>query len=388
MRTKNGRTVKGSFWPSDEQRLLLESSFLPDERARESWEALRPNLDIRRLEFGTMAVLPLLYERLVEWNEAPSFVSRLKGIYRYVWYGNQVALRGLASAVGSLQEDAVESLVLGGAALVCQHYRRLGVRAFAEGEILVRDVPTALETLAAAGWQGCADHDPTRLCIRRAGAASHDRCLVTASLPSELELGGAELYEEIWSAREEAILKDVTSHAFGATHELLLTIVTGARSGGSRVQWVADSIAILRTSRIDWEQLHRAALRCHCILRVRDALIYLADELDAPVPWNVVERLEGARCTRRERLAHWVGGHGSSLGMLPATVANHLVSTQQQSLARALLGLPRHLVTSWGLAGMHELPGAMVRKSAAAIGRARGSRHEPMRDLLPGDSSV
>ena len=52
------------------------------------------------------------------------------------------------------------------------------------------------------------------------------------------------------------------------------------------LRWIPDSFAVLRApdSEIDWKRLVRQAKRLRATLRVHDALSFLRQELDAPVP--------------------------------------------------------------------------------------------------------
>ena len=90
---------------------------LDDERAEESWRALRPTIDIQRLERGSASLLRL-YERLHEWGSQDEFVPRLKGVYRFIWYGNNVGLQALADVVSTLHEGGVQTMALDDAALI------------------------------------------------------------------------------------------------------------------------------------------------------------------------------------------------------------------------------------------------------------------------------
>ena len=372
------RSVAGSFWPSEEQRLLLRASLLSNERGQEAWHMLRQDIDIQRLELGSMVLLPLLYENLHEWQAEEQFLSRLKGVYRYIWYGNQVGIGALAGALRALNDRAIETIVLGPGALVLRHYQRRGVRPFSEAEVLVHpgDVALGAESLAEAGWVRTHRGSSRRHHFERAGSNSPDLCSISSSLSSELEaVNGSSLLQSIWQQSEAMEVQGVRTSALNPTHELLCTLVGGARSGGSPVQWIADAMAILAASEIDWDRLHEESVSW--IPRVRDALVYLGEAMDAPVPRTAIDRFDASPSTQRERVAHWISGRGTRLGMLPTTVATHLVATQGQSLPRAMFTLPNYLQEQWGLNSLPELPGAVVRKSASAISTARRRRHTP-----------
>jgi hypothetical protein len=90
----------------------------------------------------------------------------------------------------------------------------------------------------------------------------------------------------------------------------------------------------------------------------------------------VLRRLVALPDNRRERLAHRISGRGGRvLGNLPATIAAHVVATQDQSVLRAATSLPRFLRAEWGLDHLGQLPAAAARRGAAVLSAARARRH-------------
>jgi Uncharacterised nucleotidyltransferase len=370
----------GSFWPTAQQELILRAALLDEERSREAWRHVRPGLDVERLDRGSMALLPLLYERLTEHGEAEAFLPKLKGIYRYTWYRNQVGLRSLTAMLDALHDNGIGAIVLGDAALISAHYRRLGVRQLDEAAALVRgsEREAALAALVRAGWEvehgGSGGH--------RSVAQAHAATPLRSSLywRALIELVSAhDVADELWARRQHAELNGVATSTLSGAHELLYACLRGPRSRGS-IMWLADAYTILGSppGGFDWDELVDDALRLRSAARVRDVLAYLAEVLAAPVPDHVLEKLDAARTSARERLAYRVAGRGGPvLGNLATTVAAHIVVTREQSVLRAAATLPGFLRVEWGLNRASQLPAAAVRKGAAAISAARAGRHEP-----------
>ena len=82
--------MTGSFWPSPSQRELLEVALGTGEEAQAAWQRLRPTLDLDNLEPGSFALLPLVYQALVENGSDDSLLPRLKGIYKNTWVRNNL----------------------------------------------------------------------------------------------------------------------------------------------------------------------------------------------------------------------------------------------------------------------------------------------------------
>ena len=352
---------------------------LERDRAQEAWSAVRPTLDVERLERGSAALLGLLYERLQEWGSTEPFLPKLKGLYRYIWYGNQIGLRALEDALGTLRHAGVQTIAFGDAALVVAHYRRHGVRPLNQPAVLVplRWRPEALTALQRNGWAvaGGPSGRSARV-VRRGG----DRrgVVVHWQLSMELEPLGGPTAERFWWAAQPAQVHGAETSVLAPTDELLRVCVDGARSSStSRVQWLADALTILGGPRreVDWDRLAEDAIARRCSLRVRDALAYLAGALEAPVPEGTLRELRNAPTTGRERLAHRISGRGGPLlGNVPSTTAAHLVATRDARLVTSLATLPRFVRAEWGVRRRLQLPAAVVRKIAGVVADAWNSR--------------
>ena len=127
--------LAGSFWPSEEQNLLLQAVLLAGEPGEQAWRSLKPHFDVQRFESGSLGLLSLLNERRGR-NEP--FLARLTGVRRFIWYGNHTGFEALRAALEPLRRRGLPALVLRDAALIERYYRRLGVRPLVEPAVLVR----------------------------------------------------------------------------------------------------------------------------------------------------------------------------------------------------------------------------------------------------------
>jgi hypothetical protein len=379
MSMRHGHT--GSFWPSRQQELLLRVALLENEGSEQAWSELTPQLDIQRLEAGSTVLLPLLYERLRDKRAAEPFRPRLKGVYRYVWYRNQVAMKALLEMLAALRGAGIESIVFGGAALVARYYRSLGVRPIDEAAVLVRpgQRQAATTVLMEAGWAAIADRSGRSQRLGPAGARDGRMAALHWQLPVEFEpTGHQQSEEEIWGDADASEVQGAPTLTLDPSDELLLTCVGGARSSStSNVQWIPDAITILRVSGpdIDWEALIGRALRRRRTLPLLEALQYLTEALHAPIPEWVLKKLEATSLTRRERLAQRISGRGGRiLGNLPTMVGAHVIASQDQSVLRAVLTLPNFVRGEWGVDRVSQLPAAAARRSAAVVSGARAQR--------------
>jgi hypothetical protein len=370
----------GSFWPSSQQELLLRAALLDEERSVRAWLLLKPSLDIRRLDRGSVVLLPMLYEKLQGRGSTEEFVPRLKGVYRQVWYRNQLGLDVLHELLRSLHDAGEEAVVIDEAALIARYYGRLGVRPLGRPSVLVRRERSGavLDALVRSGWVASTRGSWRWREVERVRVGTRGSCAVHWRPPSGLELRSDSHGDRFWDGAQATDVRGVETRTLDTTRQLLWTLVAGARaSTASRVQWVADAFTILQVAgpEVAWEQLVAEAVELRSDLRVRDALAYLATALDAPVPNDVLRELAAAPSTRRERLAHQLAGRGSKLfGNLPATVAGHIVTTRDDGLLRSAITLPRTLRREWGLDHVGQLPAAAARRSVAVVAAARAHR--------------
>lgn len=369
--------LAGSFWPSEEQNLLLQAALLADEPGEQAWRLLKPHFDVQRFESGSLGLLSLLNER--RGREEP-FLARLTGVRRFIWYGNHTGFEALRAALEPLRRRGLPALVLRDAALIERYYRRLGVRPLVEPALLVRpeNLPAATETLVAAGWRAGVRAGRSQR-FEREPPDDGRACVIYWRFAPELESAGGYRGDSFWAAARDAEAQYLDMSALSPTDELFTTCIVGARTRSSTdFQWIVDAVTILETSaaEIDWDRLLAEAQIRRCVPRLRDALVYLSDALAAPVPAEVLRRLVAMPDNRRERLAHRISGRGGRLlGNLPATVAAHVVATQDQNALRAAASLPRFLRAEWGLDHLGQLPAAAARRGAAALSAARARRH-------------
>lgn len=365
------RGLTGSFWPTGQQELLLRAALLSGGEATQAWIEARPRLDIDRLEVGSYSLLPLVYRQLQEAELAEPLLPRLRGIYRHTWSKNQVVLNELRAVADTLASAGVEPLVIGGAARLA-YYPELGLRTLTEFELLVppHDVERSLRAL---GWHG--DGVPPRVLRGRSAlrveTAKHRPFGLHWRLLPEY---AAEGDESFWRGARTIELPDVDSLALAPADELLHVCAGGARTAlWANVQWIADAAVILRTTEVDWDGLVRQAEERRASPRLREALAYLVQLLDAPVPAGVLSRLERFEMTRRDAFAHRVSGSGGRLlGEFPRTLAGYIRSGDGP--LRSVVGLPSFLRGAWNVERGWQLPLVVARKGAATIAARRSRR--------------
>jgi Uncharacterised nucleotidyltransferase len=362
--------LAGSFWPTPAQKLLVQSALAEDERWRDAWDRLRTTLVLDEVEPGSFPLLPLLYRRLEQDGGDNPLTPRLKGMYRRTWYVNQVRLERLLPAVVALQDADIDPLVLSGWELACHYYDDLGSRPVDGVHVFVspEHVRESVRVLSGVGW--AADFNPTPEALRSRYSvwlsdADNSNCVVHWRLFHEF-VGPATEAADLRDFAIDFRLGDRPARALGPADELLNVCVSGARtSPWQNLQWLADAAVVLRThGDLDWDRVLRQAESRRAVLRLRDALVYLVRTIGAPVPEQVLSRLDRVAATRRERLAHRAGGWKTKA---PESMTRYLRATASSSVPAALVQLPSFLRDEWGLERRSQVPLAVAQKAARRL---------------------
>jgi Uncharacterised nucleotidyltransferase len=122
------------------------------------------------------------------------------------------------------------------------------------------------------------------------------------------------------------------------TDQLLQACLAGFPAAGRRkYQWLLDAVALLGDgmSAREWHGFEDAALQRDVVLPTREALAYLREVLDQPVPMEVLQRLYSRRPSVRDRLCY------STLVRHPVTIHEVLLwHTCNYEVARSAYGEP------------------------------------------------
>lgn len=362
----------GSFWPSEQQELILRTVALPDDAARDAWGRLTSLMDLDRLEEGSFQLMPQLYRRLVGLGIDAPELPRLKGIYRRSWYANQLLLERGATLLRAFAERGIEPLIVGDAALAVRTYGDTGSREIAQMEIIVRsgDVAVAGELVGRAGWaipaERLAGVVKRRGMVRIGGGAQRPLLVQTALLP-EFSLTG--LADETFGAATRGEIVGVPALFVDPADELVRVCALGARrTFWHSIVWAADAAALTGAWPVNWDRVVAVATANRAGLAVADALRYLTATLEIPVPSEVAEQLAAAPVEKKDLLAQRLAaGRAGSAG---ATLAP-LIRTTDAGLGPALRRLPGFLRDRMSLERARDVPAALVRRKVAQVSARR-----------------
>jgi hypothetical protein len=302
---------EGTFIPTAAQHDLLRAALLPDRDAvlssLASWKA---SVRFDDIEPGMRRVLPLLYRNLRTLGIEDEILPRLKGIYRQVWFRNQLILREGAGAVRALQSEGIPVLLIKGAALVSSVYADMALRPMDDFDVVVprRSFRRAAEALVRHGWRVTpepGDLEP-HLEFRHAVALRRDAS-------GDIDLHWTSTYgtfhstaeSESWQHAREANIGEETVRILAPPDQLVQICVhaTLPNLDVAPIRWIPDALFILAHAgpSFDWPRLIEIARRrslSHVLLR---CLGYLRDGFALPVPAEVLNALR-RNASLRERV--------------------------------------------------------------------------------------
>jgi hypothetical protein len=367
------------FLPTAEEEVLLKACFAKGEEAPASWRAWRDSVDIEDIDLGMQRLLPLLYDNLRAHDVIDPVLSRYKSVYRHAWLQNQLQTRQAGEVLEVLAAAGLDGLLLKGIALIPLYYRRFGLRAMDDIDVLVRPETggRAIDALRRAGWS-VKDPDWNDHKIGSGHA------VVLQRGPFELDLHWRVLlekrslaHEDFWIASQTIAILGKRAKTLSDTDHLLHTCAHGARLNSvSPVRWVADAAVILRSASIDWGRLLYATQTLGLVLPVRETLAYVERTLHCSVPAHVIAELQAMPVTRHEkfdfetRLSH----PGFSRDVL------HYYRERARTArgARSPLAFIRNVQTEWGMRTMTETVVEAIRRIIRLYRRHRlkRSRHD------------
>jgi hypothetical protein len=329
------RQALAAVLPSVPETDLVRSVLWEGEAGREAWRRWRERVGdplpaFERLHAGLKGLAPLLHVA-VQRNQLeipPAFGSYLRAAYFREELRGNAYRRILSSVLRALAAAELQPLVLKGEALAATIYDDPKTRHSHGIELLVRRAEAArvAAILPALGFR------PTRRRrFAEVGQASSWRH--ASGLPLELRtrLFGPGLYavanEALWARSVGLSIEDSAAHALGREHALLHVCASAPMSASrSSLRWAFDAWLLVRRSEtFDWRFLLEAVAAARLALPLAVTLRFVAEELAAPVPAEVLRDL-AAQAAQSDDLEHEVvvlcalaGAHGAMRRQILAT---------------------------------------------------------------------
>jgi hypothetical protein len=385
-----------SWWPTRQQELLLQAALLDGPKAAEAWEVWHAAAEVTQLDPDAQRWLPHLYRALRSRGISHPEMARLKGVYRRIFYENQLLFHTMADVLGSFHRANIRTVLLKGAALVVQYYRDYGLRSMEDVDVLVPfdQASSAVTVLAGLGFTPVWDtrSEAEILASRHGWDFKNDA-------GRQVDLHWRVLHDhigpspdvEFWNAAVPRVIGGVPTATLNAADELMHVIVHGTMwAPQPSVRWVPDALAIVRSARgdLDWDRLFGHARRYGYTLLLRVTLRYLNEVLDAPVPSGVLARFEAAPVSRPERIIYAARSRppdrwGPWLAFCMAYLEGVSTVPSNASALRRIMALPEYFQRRWGARSVWHFATGAAFRGARRIGWAAKSQVRRLRGGAP-----
>jgi len=369
--------------PNERQDLLLHCCLEETERLPELWSRWQDGLDWQRLDLGSQRLLPLLYYRLGAAGIRGPDTEQIARVYRYHWYQSQLLLGSLPPILDAFAKTHIKVLVLKGAALAHRYYPRPTLRPMSDLDLMVRpeDLDKAFRLLQRMDWTPEGNIDPERILRDRLLHAIHFS-RGTGSRILEVDLHWApfdramrpEVLQRFWDHATPARWAAAEALVLDPTHQLLHTCIHGsAWNQVPSLRWVVDAMLILRRDgpTIDWNRLLADAKALGSLLFLKTSLAYLHRSFGAPIPRELLQRLDEEPVDRRESLEFRVQTRRIGAGRLDQLLMlewlTHRSASPDVGMLRRLATFPRFLKHKWKLESWRQSPGFLVRRLARRL---------------------
>jgi Uncharacterised nucleotidyltransferase len=295
-------------WPTRDQELLLRAALLQGEPALASWNEWRRSINLDVIDYGSHRMIPQLYRNLQRHGVKDPVMERLKGVYRYYLYKNEILMHRIGALLAAFDKAGIDTMVLKGAALIQLYYRESGLRPVLDADVLVHahDAEHAMELMTRLQWNPVRDRQPQMAIPIIHSTPFEDNGGRQVDLHWHLfwECFNAKDNDDYWKNAIPIQIGGAQTLALNPTDQLLHTCWHGARwNEVPPIRWVADAMQIMGASaaEIDWSSLLKKAQRHRIILPVKDSLEYLKKKFDAPVPDTVLKSMSTVRISKMER---------------------------------------------------------------------------------------
>jgi hypothetical protein len=380
----------------DVDALWVTAALHGDERGRVAWSRLASRLDLDRIDGAQVRLVPLVRANVETWGMEHPDMARMAGVERASWVRTQRLLDAAAEALEVLAADGIDTMVLKGTALASAAYARTSLRPMRDIDLMVspRDVPRTARVLTSLGYTGASAFDPQATIGRHAitfgrpdGAAIDlhwmpHRALAPGGIAAsfrDVPWNAPLASEPCWGRAGDVTIGGSAARLPSPADLLVHASVHGLASpGGGRLQWIADSAAILRRADpVDWDVVVAESRDRRLVPLLGGALALLAHLADLAIPADVLDELGRAPSTLRDRLVAQQAMREPSVdtlvGSLPLAIAHYLALTAREPAAEAIRGAPWCFAAWWGL----ESPAGLIAFGASrARRRSIGARRD------------
>jgi hypothetical protein len=291
--------------PAPEHTWLLRACLYSGESGRRGWDVYRTLVDdpvhtLLKSKQGLKTLVPLLLMALRRNDVAvdAALLTHFRTAYVREELRSNIYRRILRDVLSALNAHDVSYIVCKGAALADTVYADPVLRHCHDIDILLLtddDLTRAASLLPPMGYSRSGEaEDPET----RPATWLHDSGLPLLLHRRLFRVPQYDvLLENLWRRRRMQSIAGVPTHVLSPADNLLHVCIQAASCPGSRqsLRWVPDAWNLMaRHPNLDWQVVEESAVQSHLAPPLSVTLGYLAEELNAPVPPAILDRLRNA----------------------------------------------------------------------------------------------
>ncbi|NNC41773.1 MAG: hypothetical protein HKO03_00870 [Acidimicrobiia bacterium] len=290
------------FWPTAEERALLQAALLGDDRAVAAWATVDVAEAVRT--YPTWSLLPLAFFNLKSLGVSMLELPDAAAAFSATSVKNNKLLSAAAEVVRRFAEVGISSVLLKGSALAVSRYPAPGTRPMFDVDIMVRprQAMAAAALLVEMGFRPAIQlSDPV---LRTRASAQFVR---SDGVDIDLHwhaLGGyvADPFDDaLWRGTESVEGSGSALQQLRSAEQLVHVVAHALRNGKPGSHWWLDVALILRSwEPDDSERLSTLVSLFAMTLPLRGILRYLEREIGCDVPPDIFDALASTEPGRGE----------------------------------------------------------------------------------------
>jgi hypothetical protein len=381
--------------PRPEQDLLLRAALLPDpEQAAEAYRQWAARVDLDRLDFGSLQLLPLLALRPDGTPGDDGLGRQIRHVARFSWLRTQMLGRRVAPVVAALADAGLEPLLSKGAALVYAHGIDARLRPMFDIDVSVapHHADQTVAVLNGLGFHSTLQdvltghHSAVVRDVHSFGFSGSDGAEIDLHWHLLHQGRSVALSEAFRAAAVDAEIAGVRCRATSLEDTLVVAVAHGTSwARNAAVRWVGDVALLLRDhgAALDWDAVVERCRQARLSRSMLDGLDYVAEVsgLQAPAAARrALERVPVPLAVRlRRQRADDPGGDGGArparrLGSLIDAYENDILGVVAPGARTGPADGLRFLARRWALPGVRSVPA-----HAAWVAAGRPDRLRPRR---------
>jgi hypothetical protein len=354
-----------------DEKLLLHAIIDNDEdKSLNSFKQWTRMINFDEMEGGSFRLIPLLYKRLSLRQDDFEHKIRMKGIYRYFLYKNNLIIHKSKNMLEALNNHHIPFIVLKGASLLASYYDDRALRPMSDMDILVHkeDVYKAIQVLSDLGWHSKSNKDVAlNINSRNAMGFKNDEGF-------EIDIHWHVIYQCCWDGAdkcywnntEEAMLTDMKVRILSPTLLLLHTCAHGIRwNEMSAIRWITDACKIIekRGRDIDWQLLYREAEEKRLVYCLKRAMDILKEEFSVTIPEDFIKLINSVKPSSQEKKLYNELINPSKFSYIKTRWYIYSLGASDKSFFGKIVGLPTYLQKLWNLNSKRQVIKLLISKS-------------------------